>query len=157
MEISEAKLAANRRNAQKSTGPRTDEGKRVSSLNAVTHGLRAETLVLLDEDAQVLANRRAAWRACLLPGDEVEERLVDDAVVSTWQQDRARRAQAGRLNANILNYGVDLAITAEEVSELGRRLFTDRMGPLAFYPTGAEYDEGPEIGVPTSYRRNGST
>jgi hypothetical protein len=64
--------------------------------------LRAETLVLRGEDPQVLEDRREAWRACLLPGDDVEERLVDDAVVSTWQQDRARRAQAGRLSANIL-------------------------------------------------------
>jgi hypothetical protein len=87
---------------KKSTGPRTEEGKKNSSLNATKHGLRAETLVLRGEDLQVLEDRREAWRACLLPGDDVEERLVDDAVVSTWQQDRARRAQAGRLSANIL-------------------------------------------------------
>ncbi len=53
MAISEAKLEANRRNAKLSSGPRTPEGKRRSSQNAVTHGLRAETLVLLDEDPQV--------------------------------------------------------------------------------------------------------
>jgi hypothetical protein len=29
----------------------------------------------------------------------------------------------------------------EEVTELGRRLFTDRLGPLTFYPTGCDYDE----------------
>ena len=81
-----------------------------------------------DEDPQVLEDRRAAWRACLLPGDDVEQRLVDDAVVYTWQQDRARRAQAGRINANIANYGVDQGQTNEkEVEDLGRRLFKDRM------------------------------
>ena len=136
MAVSEAKLAANRRNAQKSTGPRSAEGKRVSSRNAVTHGLRAETLVLLDEDPQALDDRREAWRACLLPGDDVEERLVDSAVVHTWLQDRARRAQASRINANILDYGVDQGQTnAKEVDDLGRRLFKDRFGPLVFYPT----------------------
>ena len=62
--------------------------------------------MLLDEDPQELEDRRAAWRACLLPGDDVEERLVDDAVVYTWQQDRARRAQANRINANITNLSV---------------------------------------------------
>ena len=46
MAVSAAKLEANRRNAQKSTGPRTEAGKECSKLNAVTHGLRAETLVL---------------------------------------------------------------------------------------------------------------
>ena len=64
MAVSEAKLEANRRNAQKSTGPRTEAGKKRSSLNAVTHGLRAETLVLLDEDPQVLEDRRDGL-ACL--------------------------------------------------------------------------------------------
>ena len=135
MVVSAAKLAANRRNAQKSTGPRTERGKRVSSLNAVTYGLRAETLVLPDEDPQILEDRRAAWRACLLPGDDVEERLVDDAVVYTWQQDRARRGQASRISANVTNYGVDQGQTnAKEVEDLGRRLFKDRQGPLVFYP-----------------------
>ena len=138
MAISEAKLAANRRNGQKSKGPRTDVGKRVSSLNAVTHGLRAKTLVLLDEDPRELDDRRAAWRNCLLPGDDIEQRLVDSAVVHTWMEDRARRAQASRINANILDYGVDQdQISEEEVVALGRRLFNDRLGPLVSYPTGS--------------------
>ncbi len=138
MPISEAKLAANRRNAQKSTGPRTDEGKEKAKMNATKHGLRAETLIVLEEDPQVLDDRRAAWRDCLLPGDDVEERLVESAVVHTWMQDRARRAQASRINANITNYGVDQdQTTEEEVVALGRRLFKDRLGPLVSYPTGA--------------------
>ncbi len=137
MTVSAAKLEANRRNCLKSTGPRTRAGKDRSRLNAVTHGLRAETLVLPDEDPQVLEDRRAAWRACLLPGDDVEERLVDDAVVYTWQQDRARRAQAARLNANIINYGVDQAQTdAKEVDDLGRRLFRTDTGRWRFIRSG---------------------
>ena len=136
MVVSAAKLEANRRNSQKSTGPRTEQGKQRSSLNATKYGIRAETLVLPGEDPQVLDDRRAAWRACLLPGDDVEERLVDDAVVYTWQQDRARRAQAKRINANITNYGVDKRqTTKKEVADLGRRLFKDRSGPLVFYPS----------------------
>ncbi len=38
---SEAQISANRQNAEKSTGPRTDEGKAVASQNAVKHGLFA--------------------------------------------------------------------------------------------------------------------
>ena len=133
---STAKLEANRRNAQKSTGPRTVEGKEKAKMNATKHGLRAETLVLRDEDPQVLDERREAWRACLMPGDDVEERLVDSAVVHTWMQDRARRAQVARLDVNIVDFGVDQALTIEkEVDDLGRRLFKDRLGPLVFYPS----------------------
>jgi hypothetical protein len=136
MVVSAAKLQANRRNAQKSTGPRTDEGKQKSSLNALEHGCRAMTLVLPEEDPQVLEARHAAWSARFLPRDEPEAYYLQDAVVSSWMLDRARRAQTARLTTNILDYAEerDKAI-AKEVAELGRRLFKDRIGPLAFYPS----------------------
>jgi hypothetical protein len=65
MAISEARLEANRRNSRKSCGPRTESGKLRSKLNAVKHGMRAATLVLLDEDAQALDDRKADWTASL--------------------------------------------------------------------------------------------
>ena len=95
--------------------------------------------MLPGEDPQAPEERREAWRACLLPGDDVEARLVDDAVMSTWQQDRARRAQVARLNADIINAGLAQAqADALEVDDLGRRLFHDRLGPLTFYPTSCD-------------------
>ena len=45
-------FAANRRNALRSTGPRTESGKQQSRLNAVRHGLTAETVVGSLEDAE---------------------------------------------------------------------------------------------------------
>ena len=45
--VSPARLAANRRSARKSTGPRTDAGKARSSLNALREGRRSETIKLL--------------------------------------------------------------------------------------------------------------
>ena len=49
-------IAANRLNAQNSTGPRTDDGKRRSRRNAFRHGLTAETVIDIHEDP-------AAYRA----------------------------------------------------------------------------------------------
>ena len=49
---------ANRRNAVLSTGPKTDEGKNVSKLNAITHGLSAETVVIKDEDPKAFESLR---------------------------------------------------------------------------------------------------
>ena len=43
---------ANRRNALRSTGPKTNEGKQRSRLNAVRHGLTAETVIGALEDAE---------------------------------------------------------------------------------------------------------
>ena len=51
MVVSVAKLEANQRNAQRSCGPRTENGKNRSKFNAVTHGMRAESLVLLGKPA----------------------------------------------------------------------------------------------------------
>ena len=80
MVVSAAKLEANRRNARKSTGPRTQEGKDRSKMNATTHGCRAETLVLPEEDPVELEARRAAWTASLGPCNELEKHAVDQAV-----------------------------------------------------------------------------
>jgi hypothetical protein len=44
-------IEANRRNALKSTGPRTKAGKQASRCNAVRHGLTAETVISALEDA----------------------------------------------------------------------------------------------------------
>ncbi len=135
MAVSAAKLEANRRNAMRSCGPRTQSGKDRSKLNAVKHGMRAATLVLLDEDAQALDDRKADWAASLMPRGAAEQRIVDDAVEYTWLRDRARRAQEARLATNIVNAGVDEAIReADEVLRLGQKLFWDNRGPLANYP-----------------------
>ena len=45
-----AQIRANRLNAQKSTGPRTAEGKAAASQNAAKHGLLAEQVVIKGED-----------------------------------------------------------------------------------------------------------
>jgi hypothetical protein len=135
MAVSEAKLEANRRNSQKSCGPKTESGKSRSKLNAVKHGMRAATLVLLDEDAQALEDRKADWTASLLPRGAAEQRIVDDAVEYSWLRDRARRAQEARLATNIVNAGVDENMReADEVLRLGQKLFLDNRGPLAYYP-----------------------
>ena len=55
MKISASKLIANRANAAKSTGPRSIEGKRISSENAQRHGLASSSGVSLDLSAPALA------------------------------------------------------------------------------------------------------
>ena len=135
---------------EKSTGPKTERGKERSSLNAVTHGCRAETLILRDEEPAELEARRQAWIASLEPRDETERRAVEDAVVYSWRQDRARRAEVALANARIAEHGAGNETTVkEQVIELGRRLFLDRLGPIEFYPTGIREPELP-IREPTT-------
>jgi hypothetical protein len=125
----------NRRNAQKSTGPKTAEGKDRSRFNAVKHGMAAKTLVLPGEDPEAFQMRIEAWSADLQPQDDVEQYLVDRAAAVSWQLDRADRADTARLADLIRTAPAEEAHRQEEEAvALGRRLFWDRRGPMALYP-----------------------
>src|SRR5262249_2906947 len=112
----------NRRNAQKSTGPRTAQGKSRSKFNAVKHGMTAETLVLPGEDANVLNFRLESWINDLQPQNDVEQFLVEQAVHASWRLDRADRAETARLSQIIESVPTEEANRQrEEAAALGRR------------------------------------
>ena len=56
MPVSERQLAANRANAQRSTGPTSEDGRKRSSQNALRHGITAQTTVMTDEIAFTTTN-----------------------------------------------------------------------------------------------------
>ena len=95
--ISEKKAVANRRNAQKSTGPNTVDGKNKSKLNSIQHGMRAAATILPNEDAAAFEARKNAWIAELQPTSDFETYLVDLVVDNSWRLDRCRRAESTRL------------------------------------------------------------
>src|SRR6202011_3925153 len=76
---------ANRRNAQKSTGPKTPEGKAAISMNALRHGLRARTVVLpgenRDEFNQLCDDLEVEWH----PQSRTEQFYVEQMAVSQWK------------------------------------------------------------------------
>ena len=87
---SQRKIEANRRNAARSTGPRTPDGKRKVSLNAVKHGLTATTIVVLPhEDAEAYEKRLQAWTAELNAQGDMGRYLAERAAKVSWQLDRA--------------------------------------------------------------------
>ena len=78
-------IAANRRNAQKSTGPKTDEGKAASRLNAVRHGFASQNFLLKAEDHDEFAAYRADFIATHQPANATEMFLVDQIVAASWR------------------------------------------------------------------------
>ncbi len=132
---SSKRAQANRRNAQKSTGPTSPSGKDKSRFNALKHGMRARLPLLPGEDGGAFRARLDAWTISLEPRDDLERYLVERAVNVSWQLDRADRAWAARLKADLLSSGSAQALAqADEVLVLGRRLFWDPRGPVELYP-----------------------
>ena len=86
-------VEANRRNSQKSTGPRTPEGKAAVRLNALRHGLCARTAVLPTENAeefhQLCADLETEWQ----PQGRTEQYLLEQMAVSQWKAARAARME----------------------------------------------------------------
>ncbi|HEY3457167.1 MAG TPA: hypothetical protein VGK64_21495 [Bryobacteraceae bacterium] len=90
-EISAAQLAANRANALLSTGPRTEEGRRKASLNAVKTGLTGATVLLPTDDAAEYQRHIAAYEKELQPVGLEESELVQSLADIAW---RLRRIPA---------------------------------------------------------------
>jgi hypothetical protein len=89
----DAQVAANRINAQKSTGPRTAEGKAVVAQNALKHGLLAREAVIRGEDPGEFEFYRDRMLGELAPVGTVESVLAERAVGLSWRLRRAERVQ----------------------------------------------------------------
>ena len=88
-------IAANRRNARKSTGPTTEDGKRRSRCNAVRHGLTAETVIGALEDAEDYQAFEAAIMADYDAQSAVERELVLRLASLLWRLRRATTIETG--------------------------------------------------------------
>ncbi len=101
MAVSNKQLEANRRNAHRSTGPNTPEGKALSSQNAVKHGLTARRSVISAGDGQEsIEEYQALLRAVqgeFIPETPYEELCVDRMAHLIWQEQRAQQATIGVL------------------------------------------------------------
>jgi hypothetical protein len=90
---SEAQIHANRENAKRSTGPRTEAGKARSRLNALQYGLTAKTIVLPGEDAAELQELYEQIRADLKPQGAFEEQLVERITSCFWRLRRCEEVE----------------------------------------------------------------
>ena len=91
--VSEARLRANQANAQNSSGPKTDEGKKRSSLNATRHGLLAQTLHLPEEEMGAYDEFTAAYVKDLKPIGFVETQLANSCADLQFRLNRIAAAE----------------------------------------------------------------
>ena len=90
----EKQIEANRLNAQKSTGPKTPEGKAHVCMNSLRHGMRARAVVLPNENEgrfhQLCDELEAEWQ----PQSTTEMALLEKMAIAQWKLVRAERREA---------------------------------------------------------------
>src|SRR5215470_11173983 len=111
----EKQILANRQNAERSTGPRTESGKRRSRRNAVRHGLKAETIIDSLEDAADYSAFERAIKSDYSPQTAIEGQLVSRLASLLWRLRRAVIFESGLLN-----------IQAEKIGDQSARSWTTR-------------------------------
>ena len=84
----EAKIIANRRNAQKSTGPRSRAGKAVASKNSIKHALFAHQTVIRSENQDDFCKERDRILSDLVPESPMESMLAERIVDLSWRLNR---------------------------------------------------------------------
>jgi hypothetical protein len=100
-------IEANRRNALKSTGPKTEAGKQMSRCNAVRHGLAAETVISALEDAEHYKAFEAAITADYDAQSAVERELVLRLASLLWRLRRAVTVETGLFEIQAEYFGDD--------------------------------------------------
>jgi hypothetical protein len=94
----QAQIDANRLNAQKSTGPRTPEGKAKSRRNAVKLGLSASAVMISGEDSREMAEIGQDYYRLCPPVNAVQRFHFENVVYCDWMIRRCRRIEAELMN-----------------------------------------------------------
>jgi hypothetical protein len=136
---SAARVLANRSNAQKSTGPRTVQGKAVVAQNALKHGLLAQEVVIKGEDPGEFEFYRNQMLGELAPVGQVESMLAARVVSLSWRLQRADRpaGEPGREDAE-LTLGRVVVKDYSNARVLDRLLMYERRIELSLYRTMGE-------------------
>jgi hypothetical protein len=126
--VTEKQRTANQKNARKSTGPKTPEGKQVAARNALKHGLLARSVVI-DSDAAPESREEfdallADFVADLKPTTVVEETLVERIATCYWRLRRAHRFEAGAIQSAMCGTAAPGGENAEKSIELAVTLDT---------------------------------
>jgi hypothetical protein len=124
-------IAANRRNAQNSTGPRTQRGKAVSRFNALKTGIDARSLVIPGENPHTLESLTVEHYDRFQPAAPEQRFLVDAMITAEWQLRRLRKAEAqlweygmqeNRPRENLVSSGRAFLFNTDPLTRLHRRI-----------------------------------
>lgn len=129
---SRRRIESSRANGAKSKGPKTAEGKRHSSMNAVKHGILARICVLSPESEEAFENLLAANVASLQPASYAEYDLIEQMTTASWRMRRIWAVERETLEAEIQktpDRGSDATVAGGEKWHQNRRDKAVASGP----------------------------
>jgi hypothetical protein len=128
MAISEAQLAANRANAQKSTGPITQQGKDTTRLNAVRHGVTQQVMVMPAPQMQAYLDFNKEQQIAYAAANPIEKQLVQTIIDTQWRLNLARNIEFSLFADNynrsegiVQSLGPMRLVSLERLEFLGRK------------------------------------
>ena len=119
---SDKQVQANRRNALRSTGPKTPKGKATIQHNALKHGILSQEVLLPNEDKSALEDLSEKLRADLQPVGAMEDLPLERITAAAWRLRRLGRVEAGIFAWEL--YG-ELAERAQQEARTQERTFLD--------------------------------
>jgi hypothetical protein len=82
------RIIASRANGKRSRGPKTDQGKQRSSINAIRHGLLSKCVVMPEESHEIFDTLFGQYTANLQPANDVQRTHVEEMVTAIWKMRR---------------------------------------------------------------------
>ncbi len=109
----------NQANAQHSTGPKSAEGKKTSSMNALRHGLTGQIIVMPTEDLAAYQRHLNSFTEECNPKGPIEAHLVQALADTSWRLNRVAALETNLLNLAAVGEGIEdaLAIAASLESQ----------------------------------------
>jgi hypothetical protein len=108
-------------NTEPKGGPKTEEGKEISKMNALKHGLLSKAVLIAGEDAEQLLAITKRIRFEMKPETEIERILVDRIISNVWRLKRALAMENGEVLSGTggLMYDSDKFFRYETMLEKG--------------------------------------
>ena len=116
--ISQRKIEANRRNAKKSTGPKTEEGKARSAMNSIKYGIYSDKYLIKDESYEDFDNYRRKILKCLNPTNAVLFDMATHVVSNGWEYQRCTLLESKILNSKSLKHDAERKENNEEPKQI---------------------------------------
>ena len=142
----QAQIDANRRNAQKSTGPTSQAGKAKCASNRYSHGLCAHMTFLRWENSEEFTTLRADLHAEYQPVTRTEMLLVDRMVIGQWTMERAVTLQTMIVDKSerIQHVMPDLGLTLRYLQTAEKSFYKARTELLSIQKERKESEIGSE-------------